>query len=475
MTDGRLAGWAFGGAFLIRLTAWMGAAIFGTDGCHYLLMADRLGAGRFHDALSIAYHPMYPLLTAMGRIPLQDTALAAGLVSITLGAAAVFPLFLLVRAVFGRAEAFVAALLYAFNPSLIDVQSDVMTEGTFSFFFLSAMALTWRILEEPAPSRAVVLGLAAAAAYLTRPEGVLAAVLAVAWPIVELARRRDRVASRTAAVALTLVALVLAASPYLLWIRSVKGHWDLSMRPSVTAAEQAVGLIPAEGDVAVGSAYPLFFKSLLRLTYLVTIPFYLIGFATLGRLRPFAALFYFSFPAGYFAGLLYALRRHSFMTWRYVTLPMTLMMAVAAVGLVVVLRAMHRRWPQASWRPAALLLCVAALPCVRWLAPSRWECRSYVTAAAWIRNHPPVPEAFSGPVQQVAYLAGGRSFYSAGTCDGIRAQIGRDRVGWYVYTEKDQEMRPGWWDMVRSCDALEPPVEIQGPPGTWKVYLQRAR
>ena len=112
-------------------------------------MADWMAAGRFHDALSLAYHPLYPLLVAAARPLAGGTEAAAGLVSTILGAAATAPLFLAARAIFGRPAAFFVALLYAFTPDLVELQSEPMTEGAYMFFLFSSLWLTWRMMESP--------------------------------------------------------------------------------------------------------------------------------------------------------------------------------------------------------------------------------------------------------------------------------------------------------------------------------------
>jgi 4-amino-4-deoxy-L-arabinose transferase-like glycosyltransferase len=479
MSDSRLAAFLFGLALLIRMVAWMGSALFGTDGCHYLLMADWFSAGRFHEALQIAYHPLYPLLIAVARIPLRDSVLAGHLVSILLGAAAVLPLFQMLRKYFGRPEAFIAAILYAFSPSLIEVHSDVMTEGTFMFFFFSAMALAGAMMEEPSLERAVVLGACAAAAYLTRPEGVLVVILGVAWQVVELLRRRDRPATRAGGLVLTVIVIAVAVAPYILWIKSVKGHWDLSMRPSVGSARKAVALLADPGaESAASNGFLGMLKAVYRMTYLVLIPFYLLGLAGLRKVSLRHALFYFSFPVCYLVGVLFTLRTHTFMSYRYVTAPMSLLMALPALGLVSVIRGSARRWPDARWRPAAsgaLLLLVGVLPCARWFNPSRLEILGFPVAARWIRAQGPPPRGLSGPAQQVAYLAGCPSRYSPVTPGDLRRQITLEPVDYYVYSEKDVAKRPQYVAMLRACELLEPPVEITGPPGSLKVFIQRVK
>ena len=192
MSDGRLAGFLFLAAFLARLVTYLGTLIFGTDGGQMLYMADRISDSRFHEALSVTYHPFYPFLTAVLKTFLGTAERAGFWVSMSLGSGAVVPLFFLARAIFGRPAAFITGLVYAFHPYTLDLQADVMTEGTFAFFLFSSMWLGWRSLEEPSIERSMLAGLSAAAAYLTRAEGVLAMVLIPAWQGVELLIRRDR-------------------------------------------------------------------------------------------------------------------------------------------------------------------------------------------------------------------------------------------------------------------------------------------
>jgi hypothetical protein len=478
MTESRTALLLFAAALLVRVVAWSGMALFGTDGGHYLLMADWFAAGRFHDALQIAYHPLYPLLIAVARIPLGDTIAAGHLVSVVLGAAAIVPLHRLIRRAFGAPEAFVGALVIAFNPSFVGVSADVLTEGSFLFFFLMSIDLAWQVAESPSVERGATLGLCAAAAYLTRPEGILAVAVAVAWPLAEALRRRDRAAARAGALLLTVAVIVIAAAPYLLWIKSVKGGWSLSMRPSIASVTKAATLFSEGGDASSANLYATFAKGIYRLTYLVTIPFYLVGLRKAGRAGLRAGLFFFGVPLAYMAGLLFTLRGHNFMTERYLMAPMAMLSVLPALGITTAFGWAARRWPGAAWRPAAcaaLLLAVAVLPFVRWLGPTRLETRSFPEAALWIRTRTPAPRGVYGPPQQIAYLAGCPSRYSATTPEDLRKQIAEEPVDYYVYTERDLAKRPAYIAALRSCDRLEPPVEIAGPPGSLRVYVQRVK
>lgn len=481
MSDCRWGAALFAAAALIRLVCWMGSAVFGTDSCHYLLMADWMADGRWHDALLVAYHPFYPLLIAATRVLGAGTETAGSLIAILLGAGALLPLYDVVRAVFGRPAAVLAGLLYAFHPAFVETQSDVMTEGCFMFFLFGAMALTRRVMDEPSLPRAALLGASAAAAFLTRVEGLLAIALALGWPALEALRRRTQFPLRAGGVLLTFAVVILALSPYLLWVKSVRGHWALSYKPSVVNAEKAVGVTETgalRGAEEQQRLYRLYGLALLRLSlYGLLAPFMLVGLASLRPVGAWKSLFYLSFPLGQLGGILFALRRHDFMSDRYVMAGMALLGGLAAYGMVVSYRWAERRRPGARWRPAAcgvaLVLLIAVLS-ARSFKPRRLELLSYRPAAEWLRARQGSALRVSG-VEQVAYYCGSRSYYLPSRGDELEAFLEKTPLDYVTYSQKDVEGRPDYVAMLRSCPRLEAPLEFEGPPGSWKVYFQRVK
>jgi 4-amino-4-deoxy-L-arabinose transferase-like glycosyltransferase len=385
----------------------------------------------------------------------------------------------MVLAVFHRPAAVFTVLLYAFQPAIVEVQSDVMTEAAFMFFLLSAQWLIWRVLEEPSAVRGALLGAAAAGAYLTRPEGILAIALAAGWPLLLLFRPGRR-GARLAGLAATLAVFILAASPYLYWVKSVRGHWALSPRQSAKSLESELGLgqtrEPDASDKPPAYYYGIFGKSVLRLTvYGLWIPFAALGIRSV---KGFRSRFYFSLPLAHLAAILYTLRTHPFMSDRYIMVPMTLLGALAGCGLASVCGALARKYPEARWGPAAcgaLVFVVAVLPTMRILQARRVDCLSYPVAAAKILEQGSKPRGMSGPVEQVAYLCGARSYYSGQTHEGIRRQVDDDHVEYYVYSERDLNSRKDYIRMLQTCPALQAPVEVKGPPGTLTVYYQRSK
>jgi hypothetical protein len=224
--------------------------------------------------------------------------------------------------------------------------------------------------------------------------------------------------------------------------------------------------------------YRVYAVSLFRLShYGLLVPFYLVGLAGLRRVGGWNALFYLSFPLGQLGGILFALRKHDFMSERYVMAAMALLGGLAGYGMVEAYRAAARRWPDCRWRAAAcgaaLVLLLSVLS-VRSLKPRRLELVGYRGAAEWIRARQGAPVRVSG-LEQVAYYCGSRSYYLPGTCAELGAFLNGERLDYVAYSQKDVESRPEYVAMLRSCPRLEAPLEYQGPPGSWKVYFQRVK
>jgi 4-amino-4-deoxy-L-arabinose transferase-like glycosyltransferase len=482
MSNGRWCAALFAAALLVRLLAGLGSAIFGTDSGHLLLMADWMREARLNDALSVDYHPMFPLLTAVARTFTGTTEQAGMAVSILLGAGAVLPLYAVTRKTLGRSAAVMTGALYAFSPAMIEVHSDPMTEGTFHFFLFSSMWLTDRITDQPRADRAVVLGLCAAAAYLTRPEGLLAMALALLWPLAIGVRRRDQPGARLLATLVIAAVMGMSVMPYFLWLKSNRGHWALSPRHSVISAQQAVGMEeapPAEPGTEHSSHYYAgFLRGLFRLTlYGVLVPFMVLGAKELRAAGAWRCLYLFSWPVLYLGAILVTLRTHPFISDRYLLAPMAVLWSLAGAGLASLLGRLGGPGASPTWRAAAGagVLMLLMVPAVKAFGLRRTECRSYPVAAARILETGPKPRIMSGPVEQVAYLCGARSVYSEGTPEGISRMVHERHVEAFVYTERDVVRRSEYIGVLRSSSELLPPEEIKGPPGTLTVYVQRAK
>lgn len=481
MSEPRAAALLVAGAFLARLVAYLGTGIFGTDSAQFLLMAQWMGEGRFQDALAITYHPLYPLLVAAAA-PLAGGVEPAGFwVSMVLGSAAAAPLYFLVSSTFGRPAAFLTGLFYCFQPHTVELHADVMTEGAFTFFLFGAAWLSRKGLEAPSVESSILAGLSASAAYLTRPEGILAVAFVTLWPVAEWARKRDRAAARLGGAALALAAAALLAFPFLLWVRHETGVWALSAKGSVRNAGLApvppgeAGGVPEEPAGSVASRYGRFAHSILRVTSGVTIPFLLLGLAQLRGRGLWGPLFYFSLPAAYLGGLLWSLRSHPYWSYRYVVPSMNLLFVLAALGILGALRYAERWKPERRWAPwaAALVILTAVAPYVRHLRSHRTEEAALREAGAWLRERGAT--RVMSTTDKVGFFVGHKVLAYPRDPAALRSGGAPE---YYVYLDKDLASgKPPYLSRLEEEAGAGPPVIFPDPPrpGLWKVYVRPAR
>ncbi|GIW71852.1 MAG: hypothetical protein KatS3mg102_1394 [Planctomycetota bacterium] len=153
------------------------------------------------------YHPRLmirlaePLAALLGcRTPQQAARLGRSLVAV-LGALSVLVLYGLARRTLPQGWAVFAAAVYALSPIQLVHAHYFKEDVPFTLFALLALWALLRLVERPAPVRALGLGLAAGLALGTHYKGVLLAPLAaLAIPLAPRGRRRGLLALLAAAL-----------------------------------------------------------------------------------------------------------------------------------------------------------------------------------------------------------------------------------------------------------------------------------
>ncbi len=412
----RPAPFLFGVAFLHRLLLAVWTTTIASDGAAYLGMAEAFAGGRASHALAgfRGVHPLYPLLVAA----LGASETAAYAVAVLAGAAAVVPLYFLVRAWWSERVAFWSGLLYALHPILTFEGSEVMTTSLFLGLFVTSVALIVFAFEKRSWLLFLLAGAASGLCYLTRPEGVLllpifcGAALARRFGFFQPAPPANLKQYAVGATAF-LAALVLVASPYLLWIHAHTGKWSITLRPSAGAVAPGLG-----GEAPMHSAPPeetaprkrSFVDTARRFPgalYWGLVPFLAIGLAFTpragGRWRTLAvpaavALLTLAPPfLLYFAtGGHYAVSRRYFLTSSIFLLPW------CAAGLLLAADALKR-----PWASRALLAVVLAAMVLKDLGPRRAEEAPFVEAGRWLKSQPGTGAVLSSR-DKLAYYAGAR-------------------------------------------------------------------
>ncbi len=441
MSDRRLASLIVLAALLARMTLYLGTSVFGTDGGQMLRMADHFEAGRWGEALRIGYHPLYPLLISLVK-PLLGTEMAGFAVSMALGSAAAAPLFLLTRDAVGRPSAFFGTLLYAVYPHFVELHADVMTEGTFMFFFIAAIWLGWETVKTPRWDLGLLSGLSAGAAYLARAEGILAVVGIPGWLAVSCWRGRP--ALRAVTVLLAAAAGLAAMFPFLLWSRSVTGRWTISAKGSVQAVEgkqvRPPEVTEKRGERRVRKPVKEMMRHVTKVSYWAVLPLLVLG--TLGIRRTWAVPYWLSFPLLYWVAIIWATTRNPYTSYRYLLPGMALMLPLGVAGVEWILRR-FRRGTLLPWAVAVLVLVLAP----RNLRPIRAEERSTRTAGAWIASQPGRKMVFS-TTDKVSWYAETPMRDMPVSWEVLLEVL--HEIDYLVYTQKDlDDLSPPWLARIR--------------------------
>ncbi len=256
MTRSTTARWALLLVAAVALRAgWVAWSAMGGDGglaypdeeLHWRLATNLLERGELvtNDGRYAARMPLYPLLLS-GCAAFGDAGIfVARAVQALFGGLTCVVVARLASRIWGAAAAGPAFVLAAFDPFAVFFANLLLTETVFTLLFVSFVAATWRMIEQPRDwiGAFAVAGLGAAL-VLTRPSAVL--LLPLMWvATISLARVRGPALQR---IAMAPLVLVIALLPWGLRNVSVIGSFAwLSTNGGVT-------LYDAQGPQADGSS-----------------------------------------------------------------------------------------------------------------------------------------------------------------------------------------------------------------------------
>jgi len=252
------------------LTAWGVAVRLGLamlprairwDEPDYLWLGRSLFSGRGYTIgpyPDLHYTPLLPVLVGPLTRLLPDLEWASAFWYVVLGAALVWPVYALGRAIFGPSVARGAAVLTACFPALTisPLYWGTMTEPPYLLLLFVGLYAAYRAWRGGCLRHHVLAGAALALAYLVRPEGALTFAWVAVFLLAAAGLRGDwRVRSRWARWGALVLAWLLVAGPYLLYLRLESGRWLLTGKVGVTLAlgEGVVDRDPAAYDRAIAS------------------------------------------------------------------------------------------------------------------------------------------------------------------------------------------------------------------------------
>jgi hypothetical protein len=219
-------------ALLLRLLlVWRLEQVISPDGVGYIVLGRNLMAGNFREGLSTYWSPLYPLLVGIASLFFRDAEFAGRFVSVIAGGLLVVPAHRLIRHWYGVRAALIGAGLVALHPLLIYYSTVLLTESTYTLFFVSGVLAGWNVLHTGRARSHLLAGAAFGACYLLKPEAAGFIILLLV-PVL-LRRLFDKTVSlkTCARNALLLCAgFMLLAAPYLVYLRHETGAWKLSTK-----------------------------------------------------------------------------------------------------------------------------------------------------------------------------------------------------------------------------------------------------
>lgn len=316
-----------------------------------------------------------------------------------------------------------------------------MTEGTYIFLFITAIALGWKSLTTNSPYFALLTGLVSALAYLTRPEGICLPVLATFWSGIHLLKsiptlKRLQILRN---VGYLWMVFFILAFPYLLFIRGETGKWSLSKKASVqgitkhieqpvngsseesgssnnlTEAKEGVDKIFGRYGKYLG-AIIFILITLVRTYHPLLFILLIVGFVMMVRSRQsvsLTALFYIlSYFLVYFPPLYLSLLINRTLSSRYLLPGVVLTLFWSGIGFVTVAEKLTKvTHPKEghSWRVtlvSGLVLCLILLTPVLGKA-QRYEQLGQKMAGQWIKTQGIKKPIIVSNKEKVAYYAEG--------------------------------------------------------------------
>ena len=220
------------------------------DSAIYFEMARFIRVGAWEKALAYPFPPLFPLLVA-GLEKLGIATEAAGLFwCFGLNLAVLLPLFFIARDLAGPRAALGAMFLWAAHPYAVRLSIRALSDTPTLFLVAVSLWAGLHALKVKKLSWALLAGMLSGFAYLTRPEGIeaalgLAALYAlVATPNTPSSGRARLILFRTAWLAVPLLGWALVAAPYVAYISSQAGSLTLSKKKSVQTMVSSV-TVPA--------------------------------------------------------------------------------------------------------------------------------------------------------------------------------------------------------------------------------------
>lgn len=241
--------WILSLALVLRAATFARIDPVALDSAVYFEIARFIQEGKWRDALSYDYPPLYPaLIAALSGLgfSLETAGVCVSMASTIL---VLLPLWSVTRVFAGAAAAAWAAFLWAIHPYAVRLGARALSDGPTALFVALSLWAGLHGLRSARFRSALASGALAGLAYLCRPEGVEPALgITVAYALWTLTGSRAPMQSSTTArspsslwigrlfwTATPLAAFALVAAPYFTFISLEAGTLTFSKKKSPAA------------------------------------------------------------------------------------------------------------------------------------------------------------------------------------------------------------------------------------------------
>lgn len=218
------------GAVLRALVAGLTNPVTGNGAVWYLPLVPPLASFDWEGGLTPRIPPLFSGLCAVFYRLTGDLELSGQIVAVLSGSTVPLAVFLLGRRLLNERIGLLAALLATFAPFLVIYSAWIESEITYTAFHTFALVALLAFIEKGSLKGAILFGILASLATLTRPEGLGILAIGLLGALVWDGRRTTPKAlgRRTAAGLLALSAFAVVAFPYARFMHEKIGRWAIT-------------------------------------------------------------------------------------------------------------------------------------------------------------------------------------------------------------------------------------------------------
>lgn len=222
------------------------------DSIAYIQNAEHFANGNFLAALRHDYHPLYSLFMAGIYKIVPNMELSGTIVSVLFGTSAVIAFYVMGRGVLDQKIAFASSIIFAFHPYAVRFSASIISESVYLFFFISAFGLGFFAITNRRYFYFALTGACSALAYLARPEGIGVVFVVACWYVLkDFVRIKILWKEKIVSILIMIIAFLIFASPYLLYIKKETGTWQLTKKKNLSQMVGVGKVSNATNDIGI--------------------------------------------------------------------------------------------------------------------------------------------------------------------------------------------------------------------------------